>query len=169
MPGVPVGELALEQIVKRLYQRRNRKRLGGLRAGKTKRDTASSESSAMRATLPGPAAAYDHVIAPFRAKSCQPSLPPTYPALARVMASCCLVSTAKQEKRVLSENFSGNPRQQLRGTHKQEEAFGRPKKEASTAPESPRHYESCRSLRGRHSAGDDCPPSGDSAKKKGRS
>ena len=38
MPGVPVGELALEQIVKRLYQRRNRKRRGCLRAAsETKR------------------------------------------------------------------------------------------------------------------------------------
>ena len=39
MPRVPVRELALKQVVKRLHQCRNRKRRGGLRAaGKTKCD-----------------------------------------------------------------------------------------------------------------------------------
>ncbi len=34
-------------------------------------------SSPMSATLPGPASGYSQVIAPLRAKSCQPSLKPT--------------------------------------------------------------------------------------------
>src|SRR6202162_340156 len=45
--------------------------------------TACRGSSPSSATLPGPAASYSQVSAPLRAKSCQPSLLPTYPALAR--------------------------------------------------------------------------------------
>src|SRR4029077_18592944 len=56
--------------------------------------TAWRGSSPSSATLPGPAASYSQVSAPLRAKSCQPSLPPTYPALARPQASCWCGSTA---------------------------------------------------------------------------
>jgi len=39
--------------------------------------TARRANSPVKATLPGPATAYSQVIAPVRAKSCQPSLVPT--------------------------------------------------------------------------------------------
>src|SRR2546423_9336817 len=51
-------------------------------------------SSPSSATLPGPAVSYSQVSAPLRAKSCQPSLLPTNPALARPQASCCCALTA---------------------------------------------------------------------------
>src|SRR5436190_16018977 len=56
--------------------------------------TAWRGSSPSSATLPGPAASYSQVRAPLRAKSCQPSLLPTNPALARTQASCCCGLTA---------------------------------------------------------------------------
>src|ERR1700716_4127424 len=54
-------------------------------------------SSPSSATLPGPAASYSQVRAPLRAKSCQPSLLPAYPALARPQASCCCGLTAPSD------------------------------------------------------------------------
>src|SRR2546430_10093856 len=56
--------------------------------------TACRGNSPSSATLPGPAASYSQVSAPLRAKSCQPSLLPTNPALARPQASCCCALTA---------------------------------------------------------------------------
>src|SRR2546430_15754820 len=50
--------------------------------------TACRGSSPSSATLPGPAAAYSQGSAPFRAKSCEPSLQPTNPPLARPPQSC---------------------------------------------------------------------------------